>query len=162
MQATNGNTTATQPSSNQAHDHNNNPNTTCLSQNQAYGAQLEKTSPDLNADREYEVIPPLAHEKTRLNRYNTEATDYRETPNVQTGEEIIQLHQQTSPRQPIEEVEGSHMQSEQQMTENGEHKDSLTGNENVYHILEPKAEDDEDKAAPYEVPVPSKMKTKTQ
>ncbi len=160
MQATNSNTTITQSSSNQAH--NNNTKTTCLSQNQAYGAQPEKTSPDLNADRKYEVIPPLAHEKTRLNRYNTEATDYRETSNVQTGEEIVQLHQQTSPRQPIEEVEGSHMQSGQQMTENGDYNDSLIGNENVHHILEPKAEDDEDTAAPYEVPVLSKMKTKTQ
>ena len=26
-------------------------------------------------------------------------------------------------------------------------------NESVYHILEPKAEDDKDKAAPYDVPV---------
>ena len=36
------------------------------------------------------------------------------------------------------------------------------GNENVYHILEPKAEDDEDKAAPYKVPVLIKTKIKTQ
>ena len=39
------------------------------------------------------------------------------------------------------------------MMENGEYKNLQIGSENVYHILEPKAEDDEDKAAPYEVPV---------
>ena len=77
---------------------------------------------------------------------NTKPNDYRETPNVQTGEEIPQ---QTAPRQPQEEEEeeGSCMQLEQVMMENGEHKDLQIGSENFYHILEPKAEDDEDNAA---------------
>ena len=44
------------------------------------------------------------------------------------------------------------------MMENGEHKDMQIGSENVYHILEPKAEDDKDKAAPYEVPVLTKTR----
>ena len=39
------------------------------------------------------------------------------------------------------------------MMENGEYKDLQIGSENVYHILEQKAEEDKDKAAPYEVPV---------
>ena len=129
-----------------------------LRQNQAYGVEPEKTSPDSNADREYEVIPPLVDGETRLN--NAEPNDNREAPSVQTREEIIQLHQQTAPRQPQEEgeEEGSRMQSGQEMMENGEHRDSLIGNENIYHILEPKAEDDEDKAAPYEVPILTKTK----
>ena len=42
--------------------------------------------------------------------------------------------------------------------QNGEYKDLQIGNENVYHILEPKAEDDKDKAALYEVPVFTKTK----
>ena len=153
MQATNGNNTAIQPSCSQVH--NNNPNRMSLHQNQAYGAGPEKTSPDTNADREYEVIPPLTHETTRLN--NAEPKEYRETPNIQTGEEIPR---QTAPRQPQEEEEGegSRMQSGQVMMENGEYKDLQIGNENVYHILEPKAEDDEDNTAPYEVPVLTKTK----
>ena len=43
------------------------------------------------------------------------------------------------------------------MMENGEYKDLQIGSENVYHILEQKAEEDEDKAAPYEVPVLTKQ-----
>ena len=152
MQATNGNNTTIQPSCSQVH--NNNPNTTNLCQNEAYGAEPEKTSPDPNADREYEVIPPLVDGKTRLN--NAEPNDYRETPNVQRREEIPQ---HTAPRQPQEEEEGegSCMQSGQVTMENGEQKDLQIGSE-VYHILEPKAEDDEDSAAPYEVPVLTKTK----
>ena len=154
MQATNGNNTTIQPSCSQVH--NNNPNRMSLRQNQAYGAGPEKTSPDPNTDREYEVIPPLVDGKTRLN--NAESNDYRETPNVQRREEIS--HQQTAPRQPQEEEggEGSRMQSGQVMMENSEYKDLQIGNENVYHILEPKAEDDEDNTAPYEVPVLTKTK----
>ena len=99
-----------------------------LRQNQAYGVEPEKTSPDSNADREYEVIPPLVDGETRLN--NAEPNDNRETPSIQTREELVQLHQQTSPRQPQEEgeVERSRMQSGQEMMENDEHKDSQIGN----------------------------------
>ena len=158
MQATNGDNTV-QAQHNQAH--NNKPNTMSLRHNQAYGTQPEKASPDSNTDREYEVIPPLVHEETRLN--NTEVNDYRETSNVQTSQSTTQPHQQTSKGQPNEEVEQehSHMQPEQQLTESGEHKNS-TGNENVYHSNEPKAEDEEDKAAPYEVPIHAVMKSKNE
>ena len=155
MQATNGNNTV-QTQHIQAHD--NKPNTTILRHNQAYGTQPEKTSPDSNTDGEYEVIPPLVHKKTTLN--NTEVIDYRETSNVQTSQSTNQPHQQTSPGQPKEEVEHSHILLGIQLTESGEHKDS-TGNENVYHTLEPN-ESEEDKAAPYEVPVLTTMKSKNE
>ena len=154
MQATNGDNTV-QAQHNQAH--NNKPNTMSLHHNQAYGTQPEKVSPDSNTDREYEVIPPLVHEKTTLN--NMEVNDYRETPNAQTSQRIPQPHQQISPGQPNEEMEHSHMQPGQQLTASGEPKDS-TGNENVYHTNEPKVENEEDEAAPYEVPVPTITKSK--
>ena len=140
--------------------HNNKPNTMSLRQNQAYGRQPERVSPDSNANREYEVTPPLVHEKTRLN--NTEIGDDRDTFNVQISQGMTQPHQQASPGQPKDEVEGSHKQQlGLQVTESGKHKD-LTGSVNIDHALEPKAQDENDEAAPYEIPVPIKMVTKKQ
>ena len=55
----------------------------------------------------------------------------------------------------------SHMQLEQRLTGSGEHKDSI-GNDGACHTLEPKAEEEEDKAAPYEVPITTFMKPKNQ
>ena len=145
MQAIDGNNT-TPPLRDQPH--NNNPNTMNLRQNQAYGTQPKETSHDSNTDREYEVIPPLAQEIVT-----------NDDSRVQGNQTVTgtQPHQPMSPGQPNEEIEHSRMHPGQEMTEGDEHKDS-TGNENVY-TLEPKAEDDEDKmAAPYEIPVPTKIK----
>ena len=66
--------------------------------------------------------PKIIQQGTRLN--NAEHSDYRETPNVQTGEEIPQ---QRAPRQPKEqeeeEEEDNRMQAGQVVMENGEYKD---------------------------------------
>ena len=130
-----------------------------LCQNQAYGTQPEKETNDSNTDREYDIIPPLAHEKTTLSK--TEVNNDRENSNVQTSQNTTQPHQQASPGQPREEVEHSHMQLEQPLTGSGEHKDSID-NDGACHTLEPKAEEEEDKAEPYEVPITTFMKPKNQ
>ena len=130
-----------------------------LHHNQAYGTQPDKETNDSNTDKEYEVIPPLEHEKTTLNI--TEVNNDRENSNVQTSQNTTQPHQQASPEQLQEEVEHSHMQLEQPLTGSGEHKDSI-GNNDACHTLEPKAEEEEDKAAPYEVPITTLMKPKNQ
>ena len=152
MQATDGNNTI-QALHNQAYD--TQPNTTSLSHNQAYGTQPEEASNNSNTDMEYEVIPPLMHEKTMQN--NTKDKDDGNDPIVLTSQSTTQPHQQVSPGQPGEAVEGSHMQA---LTENGD-QEGLNDNGNVYHVHEPKAEGEiEDTAIPYEVPVPTLMKTK--
>ena len=157
LQARKGNN-AMQPLHNQAY--NNMPNMITLRQNQAYGREPERVSPDSRANREYEVIPPLANEKTRLNNY-TEIGDDRESSNAQISQGMTQPHQQASPEQPSEEVEGNHMRQGPQVInlKSGEHED-MTGKVNIDLILEPKAQDEFDEAAPYEIPVSTKMVTK--
>ena len=131
-------------------------NTMSLCRYQAYSTHPKKETSNSNTDREYEVIPPLMHETASLNE--ADVNNDGENSNVQTSQNTIQLHQQASPGQPNEEVEhNSHMQQEQLTTESSEHKD-LTGNDNVYHTFKSKAEDNEDQAAPYEVPIPTLMK----
>ena len=55
------------------------------------------------------------NEKTKQN--NTKDKDDGKSPNVPTDQSTTQLHQQVSPGQPGEAVEGSHMQA---LTENGD------------------------------------------
>ena len=156
IQATNGNNTI-QPLHDSANDKQ--PNTVCLFNNQAYGTQLEEASHNLSTDREYEVILPLMREKSRVD--NTEDNlkdDGKNISNVQTGQSNILPHRYVSPGQPGEVVECSLTRN---LTENGDQQD-LNDNGNIYHTLEPKVGDIEDKAGPYEVPLATLMKTKSQ